>query len=296
MSYNDYEVSPYSSTPQRLFLFQSGNQQWPLVNTSKSIVRGALTYEPEIISMGNIVQNLGEGPPVVEIAISSSAAVVQPFVPYQPIFPLLVTVYKRHRDDPASEYIVEFIGEVAGTSIDEEEGMATFQCRMTTSNVSRKVPLQIYQPLCNWVLYGPGCQVNKEDYKVETPVSDVNLDALVSSDFATKPDGWFTNGFVRRDLTGEVRFIVAHVGNTIWLQTPFVDMDTGDVVSAFAGCDRTRATCNTKFANLRRHLAFPWLPYKNPFTDNVYGTGTPGSSGGGSVAGAIINKFKTAGG
>lgn len=299
MSFDDYEISPYSGTPERLFLFVSGNVQWAYNNQERDIIRGSTTYRPTAIAMDNIVQNLGEGPPTVEITMDGATPVAQQFVPYQPVFPLLVTVFRRHRDDPDGEYIVEMMGDVASASFDEEEGLVVFSCRMVSSNFDRRVPWMIYQRQCNYALYGPGCRVNKELYKVETTATSVNDDMILSSAFAAKPDGWLRNGFVKRNSTGEVRFIINHVGGTITLQTPFVDLNPGDAITAYAGCDRSYSTCVEKFDNGPRFSGFQWMPNKNPFVDNVYGTGTP--SGGGSskkgkyddiIAAANKNKLK----
>lgn len=278
MSFDQYEVSPYSGTPERLFLFTAGNTQWAYNNQERDILRGSTTYRPAIMAMANIVQNLGEGPPTLEITMDASTPVAQQFVPYQPVYPLFVTVFRRHRDDPDGEYIVEMIGDVASASFDEEEQMVTFSCRMVSSNFDRRVPWMIYQRQCNYALYGAGCRVNKELFKVETAITSVNDTELLASDFATKPDGWFRNGFIKKNSTGEVRFILNHVGGLLTLQTPFLDLDPGDVVTAYAGCNRSYQTCVDKFANGHRFSGFQWMPSKNPFSDNVYGTGGSGGS------------------
>ena len=278
MSFDDYEVSAYNGTPERLFLFTSGNVSWAYNNQERDILRGSVTYRPLVIAMDNIVQNLGEGPPTVEITMDASATVAQQFVPYQPVFPMYVTVYRRHRDDPAGEYIVEMMGDVAAASFDEEEGYATLSCRMVSSNFDRRVPWMIYQRQCNYALYGAGCRVNKELFKIETTATAVTGDVILSSAFATQPDGWLRNGFVKKNSSGEVRFILNHVSGQITLQTPFVDLDPGEAITAYAGCDRTYPTCVSKFNNGPRFSGFPWVPSKNPFTENVYGTGTAGTS------------------
>lgn len=282
MSFDQYEVSPYSGTPERLFLFTSGNTQWSYNNQERDIIRGSVTYRPAIIAMANIVQNLGEGPPTVEITMDASTTVAQQFVPYQPVYPLFVTVFRRHRDDPAGEYIVEMIGDVASASFDEEEQVVTFSCRMVSSNFDRRVPWMIYQRQCNYALYGAGCRVNKELFKVETSVNTVLDTTLHAPAFATQPDGWFRNGFIKKNSTGEVRFIIDHVGTLLTLQTPFVDLDPGDAVTAYAGCNRSFETCVAKFNNGHRFSGFQWIPSKNPFQDNVYGTGSAAGGGGSS--------------
>ncbi len=282
MSFEIFETSPYSGSPERLFLFRVGNQQWAYVNHAKPVVRGARTYTPEIITMSNITQNLGEAPPSIDIDLSSSAAVVQQFVPYQPIFPMQVTVFRRHRDDPSIEYLVEMIAEVAACAFDEETDMCKLQCRMVSSNLDRKVPWQIYQSPCNHALYGAGCKVNREDFKTVAIISDIAENQLVATAFGTRPDGWFNAGFVKRESTGEIRFIVSHIGNQVTLQSPFVELNVGDEAPAYAGCDRRFSTCKTKFNNGNRFLGFPWVPSKNPFTENIYGTGSSPAGAGGS--------------
>lgn len=282
MTFAQYETSEFSGTPERLFRFVMGTQTWAYTNLKDSTVRNSVTYTPEIIAMENIVQNLGEGPPTVDIMMSSDAEVAQQFIPYQPIFPLTVMVFRRHRDDPDGEYIVEMMGDVAAVAFDEENKMCTFQCRMVSSNFDRKVPWMIYQKPCNYALYGAGCLVNRESFKLAAAVTAITNggSTLTSAAFATKPDHWFRAGFVKRESTGEVRFIVAHVGADLTLHTPFVDLDPEDTVSVFAGCDRSFATCKSKFDNGNRFLGFQWIPQKNPFTDNVYGTGSPVGSAG----------------
>lgn len=283
MTFSEYEISPYSGTPERLFLFTAGNVQWAYNNQERDIVRGATTYRPVAIAMDNIVQNLGEGAPTIDITMDSSTPVAQQFIPYQPIFPLQVSVFRRHRDDPDNEYIVEMIGEIASVAFDEEENYATFACRMVSSNFDRTVPWLVYQKPCNYALYSTGCRVNKELYKVEAEVTSIVGSTILSAAFATQPDGWFRTGFVKRNSTGEVRFIINHVGGLLTLQTPFVDLEPEDEVTAYAGCDRSFATCKSKFNNGARFLGHQWMPQKNPFVDNVYGTGTP-SGGGGALA------------
>jgi len=36
-------------------------------------------------------------------------------------------------------------------------------------------------------------------------------------------------------------------------------------VKIYPGCDRVRATCESKFDNLDNFGGFPWIPTKNPF-------------------------------
>lgn len=276
MSFDTYEISPYSGTPERLFLFTLGvDTTWAYNNQHENIVKSSTIYVPAVISMDNIVQNLGEGPPSVEISMAADTPVAQQFVAYQPVKKLKVMVQRRHRDDPAGEYIVELIGEVVSASFDEEESRVTLTCRMVSSNFSRRAPWLIYQKQCNYGVYGPGCWVNPEDFRTDGEVDVVNESLIDATEWATMPDGWFRAGFVRNTRTGETRFILDHVGPQLLLQTPFVDVVLGDILAAYAGDNRSYEMCVGKFDNGHRFAGFEWMPSKNPFTDNVYGNGTP---------------------
>jgi uncharacterized phage protein (TIGR02218 family) len=262
-----------------------GNEQIGYTNQASNTTRGAIVYTPEAIMLEAISQNMGEAPPTINIVMSSSATVAQQFVPYQPIYPLSVIVFRHHREDPDNQYIAEFIGEVAAISFDEEEATVTFACRMISSTLDRRIPSPVYQKQCNYALYGNGCRVNKDLFKIETSVTSALNVTIVSGGFSSKPDQWLKNGYLVVDRSGESRFIVAHVGNTVTVQSPFVDLQASDTVTAYAGCDRMYATCVNKFSN-NRWLGFAWVSTgKNPFVDNVFGTGTAGAPSLGSLLG-----------
>jgi hypothetical protein len=95
---------------------------------------------------------------------------------------------------------------------------------------------------------------------------------------ATFASGWFKAG-VAMMPNGEMRFVIDHTGDTIVLQTPMRGLVNGGPLTLFAGDDLTRATCKAKFDNYDRWMGWGWIPSKNPFTDNVFGTGYYPSSG-----------------
>ncbi len=282
MSIDALEISDDDGTPERLFLFSMENgTNWGYVNSTSNAFYNSIIYTPAVIDMDDISQALSEDSPTMSIRIEADAAVAQQFVPYQPLFPIRVRVYRHHFDDLDNEFKVEMIGEVINASFDEEEGMCVMQCRMVASNLDRRVPWPVYQKPCNYALYGPGCRVNKDLYRTDTNVVGILSNTISSPDFgaaaSTHSDPrWFVNGWAEVFATGESRFIIGQTGDTLILQTPFITLEPNGIVRAFAGCDRSRQTCLNKFNNLDRHFGFPWPSQKNPFTDNVYGTGAPG--------------------
>lgn len=280
MSIDAIESSAYSGAPRQLFLFTMGDEKWGYCASEFPHTYLSVDYQPEAIDMDAITQALSENSPTINIKIDPGAAVCRQFVAYQPIQPMRVRVYRYHEWDTDGEYAIELIGEVVSSSFNEdtEDRECTLLVRLMASYIERNVPWPVYQKQCNRALYSPGCGVNREDYRVQANVSSVINDEIVDPLFATYPDGWFRAGYVVTPR-GETRFIAWHEGDKIILQTPLVGAVNGDDMDFLPGCDLLRTTCNTKFNNLPRWLGFGWIPSKNPFTDNIFGTGS--SSGGG---------------
>lgn len=292
MSMDDVESSAYDGTPQQLFKFAMGNVVWGYVGgAAQTFTWNNVDYVPDAaIMMGAITQSLSESSPSVEIVISASSPVAQQFIPFLPIEPIQVWVYRNDWEAAETEYAPEFIGEIISSMFDENEGTCTLTARMVAAAMSRKVPWCVYSATCAYALYGIGCKVNRESFVTEAQaISGEGLTVVSAAEFAsaavdhgvTDPsvtDDWFRNGFARHVDSNEVRTIIAHSGTDITLHTPFTKLKNGDLVKAYAGCNRTKEHCKKKFNNLDNALLFPWVPTRNPYTQSVYGTATPANS------------------
>lgn len=295
MSIDDVESSTYRAAPMQLFRFAMGDVVFPYVGGhSAPFTWNNVDYMPDpVIELGVVDQSLAESSPDVELTISGTSAVAQEFIPFLPIEPIHVWVYRLVEPDVPDSYAPEFIGEVVSSSFDERTGVCTLTARMVSSALSRTVPWCVYSPTCARALYNIGCDVNQEDFVTKTVVvSGEGTAVLSSADFVTAAldhgvteddiaADWFRNGFIRHVPSNEVRTIIGHAGSEIMLHAPFTRLKDGDEVKAYPGCARTRRHCKLKFNNLNRHLAFPWQPNRNPYTQNVYGTGSKGSAGSG---------------
>lgn len=70
-------------------------------------------------------------------------------------------------------------------------------------------------------------------------------------------------------VAGVPRMILAHSGDSVTLSALLSGLAVGVAFEAFAGCDRTLATCQAKFGNAINFGGFPWIPAKNPFTGDA---------------------------
>jgi uncharacterized phage protein (TIGR02218 family) len=285
MTFDAHESSAHDGTPKRLFLFTIGNVTMAYVEGVADTYLGIDYESVALVQMADIEQSLSESSPNIEITIDSATPLVAQFIPYQPTTIVGVRVYRRHFEDGDVETYTELIGEVVSGRIDQETDTAVLTVRMLASAFDRIVPWPAYQKQCNYVPYGPGCQVDPNLFKTETTLVNVTNNRIASPDFAAKAGAeadpeWFTLGYVVRVLDGQKRFVIRQLEDVLVLQSPFVGMQAGDAVEAFAGDNLLKSTCEGKFNNLPRFMGFPWGPSKNPFTDNVLGTGSPAGAGG----------------
>ena len=288
-------------SPERLFLFSVGSVNYAYLEGAEVVNRNGIDYEPlALIKMDDIEQALSEDSPTVEIEIDSKAPMVNEFIPYQPVTVMRVRVFRHHVEDEDNEYTTELIGDVVSARIDESSGNAVVSVRMVASAFDRVVPWPSYGKQCVYVPYGPGCQVDRNLFKTETTLTAVVGNKITSPDFAAKAalesdPRWFVLGYVVRVADGQRRWVIRQDDDVLTLQNPFIGATGGDEVEAFAGDDLLKSTCEGKFNNLDRHMAFPWGPQKNPFTDNIMGTGSPAGSGGSANSGRSTTLARRAG-
>lgn len=269
MTFAQFEDSIDSGNKIELYFFETSDQlhRWGYTTDSLPFTVGLFTYEPEVISRTEVKQSPGEGPSKITVSIPYDAPVAAINVPYLSPNPIRLTIYEVHRDDPDQQLRQMFIGYVS--SFRQVSEFAELECSQIIDNIKQDVPWATHKKNCNWALYGPGCYVNRLSYQVDIDdLTAVTAEYMESPIIATKSNGWFTNGYVYHPETGESRFIIAHEGSRLYFNYPFRQVQPGDAVKAYAGCDRTRQTCLAKFNNIDNYLGFDWLP-----DDNVFRTG-----------------------
>jgi uncharacterized phage protein (TIGR02218 family) len=272
VTYATYETSTFDGAPLELCEFRGGaNDIWRYTNNVDPVVKDSNTFEPLAITRTGVEQTAGEAPKMVEITVPHDIEVASLFVNFLPPSPIGVTIYREHRTDPDAQFVVVFTGTIASSRY--EDSRAILSCRPVLGSLNRNVPWLTYQRQCNWALYSVGCGALKDNYRIDTTVTAITGNRLFGANFSVNGTGWLNAGWVERKKTREVRFIHKHIDNELVLMSPFLDILEGEEVVAYAGCDRSTATCASKFNNLARYAGWPDVPEKNPFTQSVYGNG-----------------------
>ena len=275
MTFEAQETSDYGGKPLELFLFRAGpSLEWTYTSIAEEQTFLGRTYSPIPISRSEWSQAGSDQSKTFEVTVPKDASIVDQFLAYLPVRPMQITVYRKHMLDLDEEYAPFFIGSVVSCVINEDD-MATLTCRPIGGHLQRRVPWPTYQATCNWALYGTGCGADREAFRTDGTVIGVNGLVVSAAAFDGFDDGWFTAGYVIREATQEIRFITNHVDTDITLSAAFPNLQGGEILKAYAGCDRLEATCIAKFDNQVRFLGFPRIPTKNPFRDNIFGATAP---------------------
>ena len=276
MSLDAKEASIYDGEPVECYRFTDGANVYRYTSSDQLIqipLDSPVDYVPTSVTRGQIQFSHEDSAGDVEITLPRADAVSIFFISYAPTAQVSVVIYRIHRGD--TEAIVVFTGIVSSTVFDG--GAARLRCTALSNVFSKLIPTIYYQKTCNWVLYGSGCGIDKDAtdpfsppgtylYRVTAPSVTISGATISDSIFGTKADGYFSTGFAQ-SADGQKRYIVSHVGNDLLLMSPFIG--TVGAVIAYAGCDRTEATCGSKFSNSPRFLGFPRIPTKNVYTKGI---------------------------
>lgn len=163
-----------------------------------------------------------------------------------------------------------FRGRVIGVEVHKSERRMKINLGSLSQVAKGEAPGHWQSPECPYELYGGLCGVIRSLHQVAMPASEVVVSdgglAISHAGLATKPDGYWTMGYLEAGI--ERAFITKHVGPTVWLYNRFVS-STVTTIHAYAGCDKKRATCRDKFANIAKFGGYPFVPITNPVSDGI---------------------------
>jgi len=269
MTYDEREESDYGGQPVECFKFVHGASTWLLTSADKSIVLPSGTYVPETISASGLDYSQEADAGALEVKLPIGHAISQLFIPYLPPHQVTLIHYRAHRglltDVIGSPFTVAAAAMPPGNDRDPR---VRLMCVNALQILSRRIPAVSFQTLCAWDLYGVGCGVNPATFRESGAVSAVAGNTVTATFLGGHADDWWTKGWLE-NTTGHKRMIVAHSGTTVTLQSPLLGLVPTDTVYAQAGCDGSEATCNGKFSNIDRHLGYPRIPNRNPFTGRI---------------------------
>lgn len=130
------------------------------------------------------------------------------------------------------------------------------------------MPRNLYSAQCRYALFDSQCTLDKNAFKVNTTVTTVgsNTQNFRASGLAAFNDDYFTLGNVlfTSGLNSGLRMMVrqsVQLNQVINLSAPMpFTIAAGDGITIYPGCDKSLATCKTKFNNILNYGGFPYIP------------------------------------
>jgi uncharacterized phage protein (TIGR02218 family) len=164
-------------------------------------------------------------------------------------------------DDTSAGTVIMFVGRVG--DVEAGRTSATIHVNSHLELLDISMPRNIYQPGCVNTLFDTSCTVSRAAFAVSGTAAGGSTAGLLLCALA-RPAGWFDLGVVQATggaNAGFSRMVKRHVPGSLELVAPFpAAFAAGDGFTAYPGCDKTRATCQGKFANLIHFKGFPYIP------------------------------------
>lgn len=265
MPFDPLEHSASQGRPEELYEFTSGTKVWRYTSADRSRFLNNFEYLPaRRLRRTALKQDKDGGDDAITVTVPGDLDIAWLFrviTPYQPIW---LKVFRRHRLD-GDNYYQSWIGRVRGCAW-TNDGLAKLECDGLNSLFKRSSLRLGYDPTCPHMLYGPGCNLNKDQWRTTGEVIDWGENFIECAEFAAHEDQWFRLGYV--EFGNNSYLITDHKGSRV---TTFsgIELDPNvispNTAAAYAGCDRLLETCWVKFDNGLNCEANPWMPNRNPF-------------------------------
>ncbi len=176
-----------------------------------------------------------------------------------------------------SETFVVQTGIVSGLSF---RGFAvTVECTPEPLFSNHEIPTWRFSRTCNRMLYSPGCAVSKSAFDMAATITAIDIqNRRITVNDSYGADGthfnWFKHGMVKHNPSGLLLSVrmsenIPTNKTLLTLHQWNPDIQVGDAVVCYPGCNHTFVTCRDKFSNAQNFGGFSEVPNKNPAQHGV---------------------------
>lgn len=139
------------------------------------------------------------------------------------------------------------------------------EAKSVVQKLNSEWPQRRYYPTCPYTLFSDECGVSVTAYRKRvtvTAVPDYNT-VQFNTTFA---NGYYDAGgieWLSGPLVGQSTQVLRSASNRLMFMTPSeAQPEVGNEAYIYPGCDKTPATCRSKFNNFSRNRATPYVPRK----------------------------------
>lgn len=252
-SYDDKELSAQDSAPVMLYQFAQGATVWRYTTAGQAISRSGYTWNPEAIVASGFGSHGDLNKDQLSLQLPKANTVAALFLGGFPELVTSVTVFRTHADD--TEVRLYWKGTVAGAPA--SGSIVTLVCDPITVAMKRLGLRQTYQRSCPHELFGPGCQLDENDF-----VTELTVTAIVDARTINVSGSGAVDGLVGGELrapSGTGSEIIDRSLDILTLLLPIPSLAVGQTVKLFPGCDHSYEMCGTRFGNQGNHGGYKGL-------------------------------------
>jgi uncharacterized phage protein (TIGR02218 family) len=132
--------------------------------------------------------------------------------------------------------------------------------------LNQNMPRNLFQPSCRWTLFDAGCTLNPASFSVSGTVASGSSAGAIKAALAAATGYYnlgrivFTSG-VNNGVTRSIKTYTNGSPSIVILSVPLpVTPGVGDAFTIYAGCDKTQATCTSRFSNITNYGGEPFIP------------------------------------
>lgn len=269
-TYTDYEKSAEDGLPVELYDIAYSGKTWHYTTNVENVTYEGNEYTAVAIKRGETEDDSDATKSDMGIHIGRDSDIGTLFKVTPPSEPITITIRQYHAflgyQLPNQQTITVWKGRVTNVSWQGDEMILTAES--VFSSLLRVGVTRKYSHQCTHALYGAACKVDRQNYALETTASAIV--GTVLSVAHGQANNWYAGGYVkyRNEDTGaiEYRQITASTNSTITLNAIPLGLAAGrTLITLYAGCDKTHATCTAKFNNVENYGGQPFIPIQNPF-------------------------------
>lgn len=264
MSWNDFEYSTANGQPVTLYEFSRDDTHfYRYTNADQDVNLGSHIWLRQAISDSGLSVGAGDS---MDITLPATNPVALLFRGLPPSSPLRIRIHRWHVGDTQGEFRTVWVG-----SVREVKREALDRTRIITASLAStftRTGLRLtWGRACPYSLYDHNCTISPQNVGVVVVVTALDGASITVTVPAELPGDWFSGGYVEWEVDGvtERRGLRAQDGGKIGLFGGSQGFYLGQTVTIFPGCDRTIATCNSKFNNVLNYGGQPHMPGQSPF-------------------------------
>lgn len=253
------EGSVEASEPREVIEFIIRNETYRLATGTRDIVIDGYTYTASPSQRGEIQLATSAVDAEIQVSLPMSHPLAQRWLALgSPPRSVVVNVYRQQPESGEARRV--WTGYATELTSAGNGSIAVFKVPSRAAALLRRsLPIVTTSRGCAHRLYDQNCQVDRNDFLVETTITAIDGQKITVASVDGNPSGWATGGELVHVLTGERMTIWTHSALVMTIQAPISGMQVGQAVEVYAGCDLLFETCKAKFDNRNNFVGFPQM-------------------------------------